>query len=840
MRMSMARSVMRLGPVHVVVVAPSAALRGALASWLRANKRVRLVRSAASAAELGGHAIDCDLVVASALEGTRELRALSRRFGRSAGLVALSLGTAPLPAGWIPVGPGAARDHVLDHAVAHPERSVAASSTVLASIVVALVAVLVGVVWVPETSVSFDRAAMAYAARFPDTGTWWHIWGAGAPYLASASWPLLKLAALAGGGPEVFVLLAGAVSALYGVSFLLLALRAGARGYAVVAALAAMLPPALWVWPRGGDVASLAGLAGVVLALAGTQVGRMRILTIAVAVAVSAVGGYPWVLAAALAAAIGGIRARRGRASIAGAILGTLLSTAVTLPPLLSRGLEGLRPPLARAAALSDLAPVLVSAALIGVILMSSRGGPARGRVRALVVAAAAVVVIASNALAFAVPVPELSVPRVPSTGAHGRLAVHPAQALALAAVSPDLPTTGDAVTLPLILGTEPKDPSNTHLEWLGVDRALLPDRSSAVIFNERDWPVLDRERLLFSAPRVRPILTAGITPTMLVVADEPDARVFGEALIQLGIPSDVVVPVVAGQQLEQLTRDTLREFTMVVVYGRPWTDVATAEAVLDDYLQLSGFVFWDSAGRAGAQPLVGAAQTVRADDANATGPRTELVTATGFSGRATAIDRFVYRADPGWEQAALAVGNKRVIQYGQTVVAGDTGIAAAHMVWSGADLPARAAAGDERALGQLRQALLWMLSDAGVTPTGGYGIPESGDVLDNELATTTFKDPTRWRVELKAATTGLLFKQRFHGQWRAFQVETQGLSGMDTRTSLKIRPTTHGYMYVTLPPNARTVEFVFERHPFEAAGRGVSAIALFITIGITFFVLRQ
>ncbi len=91
MRLSMARSVMRLGPVHVVVVAPSSSLRTALVSWLRTNKRVKLVRAVASAAELGTHRIDCDLVVASALEGTRELRALSRRFGTHAGLVALRL-----------------------------------------------------------------------------------------------------------------------------------------------------------------------------------------------------------------------------------------------------------------------------------------------------------------------------------------------------------------------------------------------------------------------------------------------------------------------------------------------------------------------------------------------------------------------------------------------------------------------------------------------------------------------------------------------------------------------------------------------------------------------------
>ena len=89
-------------------------------------------------------------------------------------------------------------------------------------------------------------------------------------------------------------------------------------------------------------------------------------------------------------------------------------------------------------------------------------------------------------------------------------------------------------------------------------------------------------------------------------------------------------------------------------------------------------------------------------------------------------------------------------------------------------------------------------------------------------------------------ATTGILFKERYHPQWRAVAIERQGISGTQTRTALNVRATAHGYIYVTLPPNARTVEFVFERHPFEAAARGVSAIGLALAAGITFFLLRQ
>jgi hypothetical protein len=374
----------------------------------------------------------------------------------------------------------------------------------------------------------------------------------------------------------------------------------------------------------------------------------------------------------------------------------------------------------------------------------------------------------------------------------------------------------------------------------------MLPDRTSAIIFNERNWELIDRERLLFGAPSVRPILTAGITPTMLIVAEGEDGRVFGDALIRLAIPSEVLVPVLFRGRLDDLyvegrsDRDTLRQFTLLVVYGRPWNDVNKAEAVLDDYLQLSGFVLWDSAGRAGPQPLVGPAETLRADEGKSTGGAADRIKVSGYSGRVTAIDRFDYRGDQGWEQSALTVGNKRVIQYGRAVVAGDVGIVQAHMLWSGADIPARAAAGEPGALAQLQDALTWFLTDAGVERTTGYGRPDGDDVLENELATVTFVDTNKWVVELRAATTGILFKERFHEQWRALQVDRPTLSGSETRVALKLRPTAHGHMYVTLPPNARKVEFVFERHPLEGATRGVSAVAAVVTAGITFFLLRQ
>lgn len=830
---SMARQVMYLGPVHVVVIVPSTALRTALVAWLKANKRVRVVRAVARAAELDGHHVDCDLVVASALEGPRELRVLARRFGKQAGLVALALG-GTLPAPWSPVGPGAALGELLDHAVPHPQRTLAKSSAVLSAALVAVAAVVLSVLYVPQLSVSFQRAALAYASRWPDAGTWWHVWGSGGPYLAAASWPLLRLASLTGGGPEIFVLVAGVIGAVFAVSFLLLVIHLGAGRGALLLALLAVAPPALWVWPRTGDVTSLVGLTGVVLALAGTQIRRSRLLTAALATAASSFAGILWVLASALVVVAGGVRARRVRASASGALLGVLASAAVTVPPLLSRGIDGLRPSLARPLAVSDVVPVVVPAALIAVAL-------ARGRMRTAAVAVAMAVVVAANALAFAVPVPALDVARIRPNGAMGRLAVHPAEAFSYAALEPDLPTTGTELSADLMLGNEAKEPSNARLEWIGADRAVFPDRSSAIVFNERDWSPLDRDKLLFSAPGVRPVLTAGITPAILVVADEGDAKTFGEALIRIGATSDRVIPVRERRQLDELDRDTLREFTMLVIYGQPWKDIAKAETVLDDYLALSGFVFMDAAGREGAQPLVHDSHTVRAEsgDTRQTGDA-KLIVAKGFGGRVVAIDPFTYRADPSWEQASLSVGNKRVIQYGQTKIAGDVGVSA-HLVWSGADLPARAVRGDQAALDQLSNALSWMIAAADVVPTGGYGTPD-GDVLQSDLATSTFLTPTHWRIELKVATTGVLFKERYHDQWRAYQVEISPLTGQETsRTPLKgLRPTTHGYMYVTLPPNARIVDFVFERHPFEPATRGVSGVAAFIILGVSFFILRR
>ncbi len=832
MRMAMARPVMRLGPVHVVVVVPSTALRDALVQWLRRDGRVRIVRAAASAAELGQHELDCDLVLASALAGTRELRVLARRFAERAGLVALSLGEAPLPPPWTAIRPGASQRVVLERARAHPERTVARTSTVLASIAVAFLAVILSVLYVPADGVSYQRAALAYAARFPDVGTWWHVFGLGGPYLTSAAWPLLKAAAALGGGPEAFIPLAGVTVAAFAVSFLLLAIRLGSTRGGFAVALATVALPAIWLWPRTGDVSSLTGAAGVAVALATSRSTRMRLLAAAAGPAISSFGGILWVLASAVVAIVAGVRGRRVRSSVSGAILGTVATAAVTAPPLLERGWAGLRPVLARPPALSDLAPMVAAAAALGVFV-------AWQRQRRALAAAAAALLLGANVLAMLVPVERISVWSVPSTGAMGRLAVHPDVALQYATLEPDLPTTGMDVSADLILGARPRAETNGRLEAFGADRAVLPDRSAAIVFNERDWSLLDRDRLLFSAPSVRPILTSGITATMLVVADDQDASVFGDALVALGTTTEQVIAVRAGRTLDELDRDTLRSFTMLVVYGQPWKDVGKAEAVLDDYLQLSGFVYMDAAGRAGRTPLVQQARTVNATaaDTRAIGD-TSLLAANGFDGRVVGIEPFSFHSDPDWEKSALAVGNERVLTYGTRKIAGDAGVAA-HMVWSGVDLPARAAAGDTKAIGQLRSALEWMLTDAGISVTGSYGRPAGGNVLDSELATSTFLSPTHWRIQMKVASTGVLFKERYDDHWVAYQVDRTG--AQETRTPLKgLRATTQDEMYVTLPPNARIVDFVFERHPLEAAARGASGVALFIIAGVSIILARR
>lgn len=836
----MARSVMRLGPVHVVVVVPSPSLRGAVVQWLRSNKRVRIVRAVASEAELGAPRVDCDLVVASALEGPRELHAIAKRFATRAGLVALTLGTTALPSGWVGARPGASQRWVLDQAIPHPQRSVASSWTAISAVIVALAAAGVGLAYVSASGVSFDRAAIAYAARFPDADTWWHIWGAGGPYLAAPSWPLLKLGAMSGLGQRAFPVLAAAIGALYGIAFLLLALRAGARRWALPLALAAILPPALWVWPRGGDVTSLCGLAAVVLALAGSRVRRMRFLAVAAAVAVGSFGGIAWVLAAAVVGTVAGIRDRRGRVGILGAVFGVLISTAITLPPFLSRGIDALRPPLARAPAVSDLVPVVASAALVGLVLAS-------GRARRFALGVALVFAVASNALALAVPTDRPPAPLLPSTGAFGRLAVYPTQALTFAVQQPDLPTTGDDVSPALMLGTVSKDAMNTGLEWLGVDRVLPPDRSAAIVFNERDWTVLDRAKLLLAAPSVpplRPVLSAAITNTVLVVADAPDAVTFGQALINAGIPSASLVPIRANKLLDELDPATLQQFTVLAVYGQPWRDRAKAQKVLDGFLQQSGFVFMDTAARAGLEPLLPEARTLAAGQASVVGPEPTLIAGGGgYGGRVVGIDSFTYANDPTWERAALVADGKRVIQFGRVQVQGSTD-SFAHLVWSGVDLPGRAANGDPHAIAQLNDAFTWLLSAAAAAANLPQQPPfaraTKGDTLDSDAFTATFISPTHWRIAMKQQVTGVLFKERYNDQWHAYQVDLMPLTHEETRTALPIWQTTQGLMYVNLTANARTIDFELQPHPLEVAARAVSAVALFAVLGISFLQWRR
>ncbi|MGQ0805026.1 MAG: hypothetical protein ACT4PI_14345, partial [Actinomycetota bacterium] len=347
------------------------------------------------------------------------------------------------------VKPGASRTHVLDHAVPHPERAFRASATALGGLLIANVAAFAAYLYVPQAGVSFERAALAYAERFPDNSTWWHVWGAGGPFLASPSWPLLKAAALTGLGPSAFVLLAGFIGAVCAIALLALIRRTTGLRVALVAATLAALAPALWVWPRGGDVGSLAGLAGLMLAISTTATRRLRFPSVAFAVVVSAFGGYAWVVAACLVA-VASAAGQKGhrRSTVAAAFFGLVMSTAIAVPPVLSRGLDGLRPSLARALAASDFAPLIGVAAIVAICVALGRGRRWRP-----VIALAVVLLVAANALALVVPLAAPAPPGIPTTGAFGRLAVHPAQALSIVTSNPELPTTGADVPASVMLG---------------------------------------------------------------------------------------------------------------------------------------------------------------------------------------------------------------------------------------------------------------------------------------------------------------------------------------------------------------------------------------------------
>lgn len=142
--------------------------------------------------------------------------------------------------------------------------------------------------------------------------------------------------------------------------------------------------------------------------------------------------------------------------------------------------------------------------------------------------------------------------------------------------------------------------------------------------------------------------------------------------------------------------------------------------------------------------------------------------------------------------------------------------------------------AGDAIAAAHFQRVLSWGLK--GLKPSGPWPKPD-GPVYDTPSGKVTFVDPARWEIELKVATTGILFKESYHPRWRAFQVDR---GAQVSRTPLPIFPTTHGLMFVAPPANAQVVEFVFERHPAETATRGVSGIAAFIIAATAFFVWRR
>lgn len=818
----------------MLVVAASPRLRDTLVDWLRADRGVRIVAALAGSEQITAAHRFCDLVVASGLGSREELEAIRDRLGRSDGLVAFTLREEPLPHGWVRAAPGSERASVLARAGHGPRKSSRLRRPLEAGLVAAA-ALTVGNIaaftYAPSSAVSWQRAALEFAIRFPSwDDVWWHTWGAGAPLLADPSWPALRLAAALGDAPSAFRLLAlaGALLCAAAVALLATHLRSG-RYLAVGAGLATLALPAVWSWARGGDATSLLGLAGTLLAASAAFAASRRIAAVALSIGLAATGGYVWLVAAALCALLVSRSSRL--ASLSGVALGVLLSSAITVPPLLARGDLALLPPLARSPAVSDAAPVVVCVlSVCGAWALRSRRVRGRllgGLAGALVLGGLAL----SSSLALAVSVAHPD-PPLASHGPFTRVAASPENSLGLVVANPTLSVTAAALDRPTLRGENPLEAQRARLDWFAVDRALAPDETAALRYYDRDWRVLDRGRLLFRGPDPRPVLTVGNTTSILVVAKAEDAVFVGDAFERLGATSDFLVPVRALQPLEALSSEVLRRFTAVFVYGNAFENRAAATRVLDEYVGGGGIVIVEAAGTTGAGLLGITPQTLDAPpdtfvvrgDPNDFGP-----------GRRFADGRtIVATARPEWESASVSDGERRVLAVG----AKDGG----KVAWSGADLPRRAAAGDEVSLAHLGAILRWALAATAET-SGPWLAPEGDDYLFDD-GHATFLAPGRWRIDLLHAVTGVLFKEATHAFWTAYQVEVElvprstspTVAEVRSRIPLPILPTTQGFMYVALPPNARRIEFVFET-PYRDVARGLSAVAL---LGIGASVMRR
>ena len=666
-----------------------------------------------------------------------------------------------------------------------------------------IVGTLAAVSYTPATGVSWQRGALAFAHRFPGwDDAWWHTWGAGAPMLADPGWPVLRLAAALGDPSLAFRALAATSAVLCAVAVALLAarLRSGLLT-AAGAGLTVLAFPALWSWVRGGDATSLIGLAGALLAATASLVGRRRIAAVALAVGLASAGGYVWLLSAVACVVVFNRNDRLH--SAVGIALGVALSSGLTIPPVLARGELAVLPPLHRPPALSDLTPV----AACVLALLAARAARAYGGRRVLAGALLTIGLGGSSALALAVPVVTAD-EQLEERGPFTRVAASTDRSLRLLSMNPALSVTADALDRQVLRAEVPADAQRARLDWLAVDRALPPDESSALDYYARDWQAEDRQRLVFQGPVPRPLLTAGSTTSILVVANVEDAGVVGDALIRLGATSDIIVPVRAQVPLDVLDAAALQRFTAVFVYGSPFRNRAAAARVLDDYLASGGIAIVDTGSSTVPGPLVDSSEEVA-------GQPGQLV----VRGDAARIgsDRpltdgapLVSTARPDWEEASLSIGERRVIVLGTR----DSGKA----VWSGVDLPRRTAAGDAVSREHLEAVLRWALESAAAT-SGPWAAP-AGNEYAFEDGSATFLAPGRWRIDLTHSVNGVLFKEATHPFWGAYQVEGR------SRIPLPILPTTHGFMYVALPPNARRVEFVFET-PGRDVARGVSAAAL-------------
>lgn len=328
-----------------------------------------------------------------------------------------------------------------------------------------------------------------------------------------------------------------------------------------------------------------------------------------------------------------------------------------------------------------------------------------------------------------------------------------------------------------------------------------------------------------FEIENPSPILSATNSTPVLFIGDKAGYNLFFRNLTLINLNSQRIIPVSGKRFIDDYKLSDLTPFKTIALYNYRYKQKEKAHKLLQDYVYQGGNLIWEVAGSPDEEgelpepaPVTQISKKEVKEDWDFKALNNEITSGVNF----TSFSPLIYN-DDFWKLSITSTPHLRPWAKGTLGKNGQLIAAAGNygqgkVVWTGFNFPYHIDANRNREEAKFLARIIDWLETEGKPKEVVYGIE--------------FINPEKRTIEIKEPTKGILFKESYYPNWRAYLLDLEG-----KKKNLEIRLAGPAMMYVLLPNETRIPAKVVFEYKFSLIEK-LGILVSFLTFLVLLFYL--